>query len=296
MIDLWKNRNWGPMLLKEEEKVFDSLEFLYELKFDGQRAIIFVNPKNVKIVNRHSKDISYLFPELQKLKTMVKNNVIFDGEIVAFENNMPSFTKLQERTHLKDKMKIRYYSESRPIIFVCFDILYWDKNLVDLPLWERKKILNKFSDNEYFIKNKFVLGKGKELFEKVKKLKLEGIVAKNKNSLYYTNTRTDNWIKIKNLKRESFFIGGYVDNKSNVGSLCLGEYQNGVFNFVGKVSVAKKYKVWQQVKVAKKLIKSPFSNFDEKVNFVMPKYKCIVKYLERTKKGHLRQPIFKEMN
>ena len=84
-MDLWNNRNWTPMLLKEIEEPFNSLEHIFEIKFDGTRTILFVNQNEVKVYNRRKGDISYLYPELQNIKEVVKRNTIFDGEIVIME-------------------------------------------------------------------------------------------------------------------------------------------------------------------------------------------------------------------
>ena len=105
MINIWKNRKWVPMLLKEQYEPFDSKDYIYELKFDGNRAVIFASPNKVVIQNRHKQDISYVYPELQKIKNLVTKDTIFDGEIVMFQDGAPSFSKLQERAHLKNKAK-----------------------------------------------------------------------------------------------------------------------------------------------------------------------------------------------
>ena len=156
MKDLWKNRDWTPMLLGEVEEPFNSNDYIYELKFDGIRAIIFANPKELKVISRNSHDITNLYPELQNIKKLVKKNTIFDGEIVVMNNGVPSFSKLQERSHLKKAEKIKQQVESNPVIFVCFDLLYENNNLINLPLLERKKKLDKFIDSDYFIKTKYI--------------------------------------------------------------------------------------------------------------------------------------------
>ena len=293
-MDLYENRNWYPMLLKEKEKPIDSEEYLYEVKWDGQRAIVFVSKEEVVIYNRHQRDISYLFPELQSLKNIGEQKVIFDGEIVSFEKGFPSFKKLQERTHLKAMNKITWQSINKPIIFIAFDILYENKNLVTLPLIKRKEILDKYQDTEVFIKNKFVRGNGKELWAKTKKMLLEGIVQKKIDSLYYINKRVDEWFKVKNFKEEVFDILGYIDKEeSNVVSLVLGEKKDGKDFVVGKVVMAKKNKLYDKLQKCKRRKLALKESIKEAI-FVEVKYQCKVKYIERTNNNHLRQPIFKE--
>ena len=292
-MNIWKNKNWSPMLLQEIDKPFNSKDYIFELKFDGQRAIVFASPNEVIIKSRNYHDITYLYPELQSIKNLVNKNVIFDGEIVVFDNNKPSFQKLQERFRLKNKNTIKAYSEKMKVEFVCFDIIYEDKDLTNLDLMQRKEILSKYKDNDVFIKNKYIDEKGVDLFKKVVKLDLEGIIAKKKDSKYIINDRNYNWIKIKNLKSENFYICGYNEKKgSNVVSLLLGEIKNNKYYFVGKVSMAKKRELYNKIKKLNVKKKSPFIDYNEEGNYITPKFKCKIKYLERTKSNHLRQPIF----
>ncbi len=295
-MNIWQNKNWKPMLLKEVEKPFNNKDYLFEVKFDGIRAIIFATSEKVIVQTRNKQDITNLFPELQKISKLVKAKTIFDGEIVAFNNNLPSFGKLQERTHLKNKTKINTQSQENPIIFMCFDIIYQNKDLTNLSLLARKKILATIKDNDVFIKTNYVEENGKALFQSIKKLGLEGIVAKEKRSLYNINTRTASWLKIKNFKQEKFVIGGYSDkNKNESITLYLGELRDKKLYFVGKVSLAKKYKLYTEIKKSKILKKSPFIDFTTNINFLNPHMTCFVQYIERTKNNHLRQPIYKNI-
>lgn len=293
-MNIWKDRNWGPMLLKEIEEPFDSKDYIFEVKFDGIRAILFVNKTSVKIQSRNKQDMTHLFPELQKLSELIDKNVIFDGEIIAFENNKDSFSKIQERIHLKNKKKIKTSANENPVTFMAFDILYENKDLTALPLLERKKYLNQYDDNDFFIKTKVIDTTGIDLFKSIKELNLEGIVAKAKTGKYSINKRTDDFIKIKNIQRDEFIIGGYEEKKNNILSLAIGEYRNDKFHFVGKVSVSKKKNIYNEIKNIKKS-KNYFCDFDEDIYFVKPNVTCHVEYLERTKNNHLRHPIFKDV-
>ena len=240
MINLWKNRNWSPMLLKELNKPFNSKEHIFEIKFDGIRAIIFANKKEIIIKSRNKTDLTNLFPELQSIKKIVNKNVIFDGEIIYFDKNKESFNKLQKRIHLKNRKKILNEAKNNPVTFIAFDILYENKNLTNLPLIKRKIILNEYNDNDNFIKIKYIDEYGINVFKSTKQFKLEGIVAKHKNGKYYINQRTDEYIKIKNIKSDKFIIGGYEIKKNNILSLALGEFKNNSFLHVGNASITKK--------------------------------------------------------
>lgn len=276
------------MLLYEKDIPFDNKNYLYELKFDGFRATVHVSPTYLKIYSRNGTDLTKLYPELQSLKTITKENTIFDGEIIAFDEDKPSFHILGKRSRVKSSSQILKYSKDYPVVFIAFDCLYKGKNLIDKPLLERKKILETFKDTNQFIKTKYILENGTNLFKKVKKMNLEGIVAKKIDSIYTPDSRTKDWIKIKNYKTESFVIGGYVKTNCKY-SLLLGEYRGKYLYYVGKVSV-NKLPDFRQIK------SSPFYNLnDEKIIYVKPSFKCAVSYIERTPNNNLREPVFKRM-
>jgi len=212
-------------------------------------------------------------------------------------NNKPSFSKLQERILIKDEKRIQRLIEYNPVVFVCFDILYENQDLTNLPLLKRKKILSKYTDNDYFVKSKIIDNDGIKLFNVIRKQGLEGIVAKKKDSLYIPNSRTKEWIKIKNLKEEDFYICGYKEEK-NVLSLLLGKRISTTkkLQFISKVTIGKKRKECTLIKSCIKT-KNNFINFDEQEYiYIKPIYKCTITFLEKTKNNHLRHPIFKCLN
>lgn len=293
MKDLWKDRNFLPMLLKEIDEPFDSEDYIFELKFDGIRALIFVNEKSIYIQSRNGIDLTDLFPELECIKNQINKNVIFDGEIVLLKNGKPDFSEVQRRIRIKDKLKIETYSKDNPVTFVVFDILYEDRDLTGLQLMKRKEILSKYKDSDNFIKTKFIEEKGIELFKEVKKLKLEGIVAKKKDGLYYINKRTDDFIKIKNIQDGEFFVGGYEKKKNDILSLSIGEYINSEFHFIGKVSIRESSSIYDDV-INSRESKNYFSDFNENIFYIKPSILCNVSFLERTKSNHLRHPVYRE--
>ena len=293
-MNLFNDHSWTPMLLDEIKKPFNNPNYLFEVKFDGIRALVFASPKKVSIYNRHAVEITNLYPELQEIKNLVKKNTIFDGEIVLMKNGKPSFLNLQTRAHLKDNKKINYLSVKEPVVFMAFDLLYEGCNLIDKPLIKRKELLSKYQESLVFDKVFYIMNDGIRLYEEVKKLELEGIVAKEINSKYLINTRCDNWLKIKNWIEERFFIGGFIEKDSlPTISLILGEFKEHKLYYVGKVVMAKKRSLYSKLKKQKN-IKNPFIDYSEEANFVKPIYSCVIMYLERTNNNHLRQPIFKE--
>ena len=288
-MNLWKNRNFTPMLLKEIDKPFNSKKYYYELKYDGYRALIFVNKNEIYIQSRNKNDITFLYPELSNIKKIVNKNVIFDGEIVIFENNKPSFNKISKRSKLKNKNIIKKESINNPVIFIAFDILYENKDLTNLPLIERKKILEKYQDTDFFIKSKVYLNNGIKLYNFIKKNNLEGIVIKDINGLYHINNRTSDFIKVKNIKSDNFFIAGYINNNKYTSSLVLCEKYNNDYIYVGKVLISKKNNIYEKILNIKKC-KNYLKIENNDITFIKPILSCKINYLERTKNGHLRHP------
>ena len=289
-MSLW-NKDIKPMLLGEVREVFDSKEYLYEVKYDGIRVLVFVSKDKVVIRSRYGIDITGLFPEMMVLCKMVKGNVIFDGEIIMLDNNKVSFSKLQKRIHLKNKKTIEFLSKTNPVIFICFDVIYEGKDLINLSLLERKEVLSNYRDNDVFIKSTYVIGDGTKLFNAIKKLDMEGIVAKKINSKYLVNERSDNWLKIKNYKSGDFIILGYINKEeSHVISLVLGEHLNKKIVYVGKVILGKKRNLADKILKMKKS-KAVVKIKDKDVIYIKPEIKCLIKYLERTENGLLRQPF-----
>lgn len=291
-MNLFKNPSFKPMLLTEIKEPFQSSEYLYEVKFDGMRALLFVSSNFFQIQNRHGKDVTFKFPELKAIKKLVQKPVIFDGEIVAFLHNKPNFMQLQKRIQLKNSQKIEKIQTKIPVVFVCFDILYENKNLINEPLIKRKKHLEKYPDTSYFIKS-FIFKDGITLFQKVQKLGLEGIVAKKKDSPYEINSRSTSWLKIKNIHQDVFAIGGYsFKDTTPFATLYIGEVKQNKLYYITKVAMAKKNHLFTLLQKIKQK-KSSFEDFDEKDIYYVPvKYFCLVSYLEKTAHG-LRHPVFK---
>ena len=230
-----------------------------------------------------------MYPELENIKNITKETCIFDGEIVLLNDGKPDFTKVMERFKLKNKNKILLMMENYPVTFHVFDILYMNKYLTDLTLIERKKILETFKDTDVFVKSKYIEENGKELFKVVKKNKLEGVVAKKKDSKYYFDTRSKDWLKIKNWITEEYYVCGYQFNKNNTIAIILGEKNKDDFYYVGKVLMGRKHTLYFKI-LDTNTIKNYVKNYSVKdSNFISPKYKLKINYIERTKDNNLRE-------
>ena len=287
---MFHNYQLKPMLLEEVNEPFNDKNFLYEIKFDGIRALIYVSKNSFKILSRNGTNLTNKYPELKKIQKLVGNHeIIFDGEIIATEGAHPSFSLLQKRNKIKkitDKI-----IEEVPVTFIAFDILYDNVDLTNLSLDKRKKILGQYPDNSVFIKSR-IYSDGLSLFKMVKKIGLEGIVAKKRKSIYLFGKRTSDWVKVKNIHVDNFIVHGYLE-KTNTYSLLLGEYKNNKLKYVGKVSVNKSHEVMKTLKKMKK-INNQFVNFDEKATYIIPVKTVRIHYLERTKSDMLRHATLDE--
>ncbi len=294
-MNLFKE-TFTPMLLTEKNKPFNNRNYIFEPKFDGIRALIYANKNQIKILSRNKNNISNLFPELIKIKNNITKNVIFDGEIIIMDENHPSFEKISKRLHLKSRKNILKASKENPAVYICFDILYENENLTNFPLLKRKKVLEKYLDTNVFIKTKYFKD-GINLFNKIKNINWEGIVAKKENSKYEINKRSENWIKIKNIKDSDFYINGYIENKKSVmNTLILSEKIKGKFYYRGKVTINKNKDDFKIIKNNKIVKKSTLVNFNEKdVFYIKPTLKCTVTYTEKTKNNTLRHPVYKTL-
>ena len=287
---MFHNYHLRPMLLEEVGKIFQSKDYLYEIKFDGFRVFIYANKDEFVILSRNGHHITKHYPELKSIQKIVGNHeIIFDGEIIATLNGLPSFSYLQKRSRVK-RISSQIINEI-PVTFIAFDILYDNQDLTNFSLVERKKRLEKFRDTNYFVKSRSYHN-GKKLFAMVKKLHLEGVVAKKRDSRYFFGERTSDWVKIKNIKVDNFFVHGYLE-KTNTYSLLLGEYKKETLNYIGKVSVNKKHDIIKKLKKLKK-INNQFVNFREDAIFVKPAYLVRVRFLERTNSGMLRHATIDE--
>jgi len=277
-------------------EILKSKHYIFEPKLDGTRALIFIDKKKkvFRIINRRNREISYRYPEFNFFNN-VKESCILDGEIVVFnEKGLPDFNLLQQREQTENKIEIKIKSKTIPACFVVFDILKLkEKDLRRLGLEKRKEILSKnvVKEDEYF-KKIISYCDGIKLWKIVKKLKLEGVIAKRKNSIYREG-RSEDWLKIKNFKSVDAIVIGFTKEKREISALALGLYKDGKIFYIGKVaSGLDEDKIKTFLKIARKTKPFKVENLNAKINFVKPEIVAEIKYMEFTKKKELRVPIF----
>ena len=297
-MDIFESKNIKPMLLAEEADPFDSDEYLFEIKFDGIRCIIYLDENGTEIRNKRNDRLNRTYPELKNLHKQVKKRCILDGELLVLKDGKPNFQEVQRRSLMTNSYKIELSSRSFPVNFTTYDILYLeDQSLTDLPLIKRKALLNKtVKENNFLSISRFIEKSGIELYNLTVQNDLEGIVAKKKDSKYHLDKRSKEWIKIKYLKDEDFIICGYIP-KIPMASLILGLYDNHVIVNQGHVTLGVSKEDFQSILSCKRVSATFYSNFpdDDHTIWIEPKLVCSVKYMMRTSTGGLRQPVFKEM-
>ena len=298
-----------PMLATPISKAFDDPAWLFEIKWDGYRAVAFVENGKVRLVSRNQNDLSGQFSELQELPTSLRaHTAVLDGEVVALdEEGRPSFSLMQQRTGLRGGGRRTAARGDLPILYYVFDLLYVDGyDLRRVSLEERKKVLESLVVPGNLIRySDHYPAEGTALFEVAKQKGLEGIVAKRRNSCY-EERRSREWLKIKITHTLDCVIGGYTDpegSRQYFGSLVLGLYnKNGELIHVGNAGSgfnhASLKQMWEQLK-ARETKRNPFYGpVDAKrTHWVTPELVAEIKYTEwthETAEGglKLRAPVF----
>ncbi|MDF2557894.1 MAG: dependent ligase [Bacillales bacterium] len=297
-MDIFDSKSIKPMLLAEEAEPFDSEEYLFEIKLDGIRCIMYLDTDETEIRNKRNDRLNHTYPELKNLHKQVKKRCILDGELLVLKEGKPNFQEVQRRSLMTNSYKIELASKKSPVLFTAYDILYLEnKQITDLNLIERKKLLTKtVRENESISIARYIEIHGIDLYNLTVQHDLEGIVAKLKNSKYYFDKRSKDWIKIKFLKDEDFVICGYI-TKSPMASIVLGIYKNGILINQGHVTIGVSRDDFQKIMSCKRVSQSFYSDFPVDVNtvWIEPTLVCSVKFMMRTSKGGLRQPVFKEL-
>jgi bifunctional non-homologous end joining protein LigD len=288
-------KHLSPMLATLVGEPFDEKGWIFEIKWDGYRALASKNG-SIQLVSRGKKSFNARFPTLVQELGKLRGSFIIDGEIVILDKEGKSnFQMLQN--YYKTKVGTPY--------FYVFDILMLNgKDLRDAPLLERKKLLKKVVSGAKHIRfSKHVEAKGKALFKAAEKSGLEGIIAKKGDSTYQSK-RSRDWLKIKTKNRQEVVIGGFTEPKGSrkrFGALMIGVYRRGKLEYAGHVGGGFNVKLLDQIYDDLKKVVSKDCPFSEEphpntpVTWVKPKLVCEVEFTEWTNEGKLRHPIFKGM-
>jgi bifunctional non-homologous end joining protein LigD len=297
-----------PMLAMSDEKPFDNPDWLFEIKWDGYRALAFIEDGKVRLVSRNQNDLTSQFSELQELPKFLKaKTAILDGEIVALdESGRSSFSLIQQRTGIRKGGRRVAGRPDLPTLYYAFDLIYLDGfDLHRVTLEERKRMLAGIVSTSGTLRYSDHFDNGLDLFAAAKQQGLEGILAKTRSSLY-EERRSREWLKIKITQTVDCVIGGYTDPegaREYFGSLVLGLYdKKGRLIHVGQAGTGFDHKTLKQIwQVLSKLEikKSPFhADVDAKnVHWIRPERVAEIKFSEwthETAEGgqKLRAPVF----
>jgi len=297
-MDIFESRNIKPMLIGEMQEAFDSPNYIYELKLDGLRCLAYLDKDETDLRNKRNIKMKVKVPELSEIHKQVKCRCILDGELIVIKDGKPDFFEIQRRSLMTNTFKIQLASSKLPATFTAFDILYYDDHEVkNLPLMQRKKLLEKtIKENERIAISRYIEESGIEFYKLAKQNQLEGIVAKKKDSKYYFDKRTKDWIKIKNLQDDDFVVCGYIFKDNNVISIVLGQYSSNQLVYKGHTTLGLSTVDFKLIKSTPEISAQPFNDLpsgNDNAVWIEPILVCTVKYMMKTANGSLRQPVFK---
>ncbi len=283
-----------PMLAKVKEKPFDEKGWLFEVKWDGYRAIAEIKNGEANLYSRNLIPFNKKYPPIARSLAAFDCDAVLDGEIVI----------LDEDGHA-DFQALQHYDEdpSPNLYYYVFDILYLNGfDLTGLPLLERKKYLRQiFPDLRNIKYSDHIENEGIAFFELAKKQHLEGIMAKRADSFYNKGSRSDQWLKIKIVKKQEAVICGYTaprNSRKGFGALILGVYEKGRLVYIGHTGGGFDNALLKSMKTKLDALvqeKSPFDvkiKTNEKVTWVQPKLVCEIAFSGWTEEAHMRHPIF----
>jgi bifunctional non-homologous end joining protein LigD len=284
-----------PMKAQLSDRMpFNSDEWLFEIKWDGYRAIAEVNEKGKKLYSRNGLTFDKAYIKVFEALSELSLPVTLDGEIVVLgSNGQPDFNKLQNYNN-KDKDKIQFY---------VFDVLEINgQDTTSLPLINRKELLKQLLPESDVIKYcDHLENDGKTFFTQMQQLGLEGMIAKRKKSKYLIGKRTSDWLKIKNVKTRDVVIVGFTEPKgsrSYFGSLVLAAYKDGELTSMGNVGTGFDEKTLKDLHQKLKKIVCKSSPLDvpikeqPDISWVEPVLVCTVAFTEITADGSIRHPVF----
>ena len=299
----------APMLARAGSLPADDQRWAYEIKWDGVRAIAYSTPGELRLESRNLKDITVAYPELARLnRALSSHSAVLDGEIVALGGDgRPSFGALQHRMQVTSKAQAKRLAKSTPATYVIFDLLWLDgHSITGLPYSERRELLTALELNgSSWQTPEHLLGSGSAVLAASAEQALEGIVAKRLDSTYQPGGRPGTWVKIKNIHRQEFVIGGWVPGKGSraagIGALLVGVHdERGMLRYSGRVGTGfTEQELDRLVKLLSPLERpgSPFAAGGTRpprdAVYCEPKLVAEVEFREWTAAGSLRHPSYK---
>lgn len=293
-----KSKPWlvKPMLSTLVDEPFDRAGWIFELKWDGYRAIASKRGGDVELYSRNELDFSGRFPPIYEAVRSLKHDVILDGEIVNTDKDGNAHFEWLQNWSKSEHGHLQYY---------VFDILWCDgHDIRNMPLLERKKLLQKVLPKNGPIRySDHIETDGQKLFKEMQKRGLEGMVAKNGDSVYHEAVRGQDWLKVKTHQRQEVVIGGYTEPRGGrqyLGALVVGVYDDaGNLIYTGHSGGGIPDKLRKELRDKLSKIERKSSPFllepkpNAPVHWVKPELVCEMSFAEWTSEGSMRQPQFK---
>lgn len=305
-----KPRFIQPMKPRLLEKPLTTGDWIYELKFDGIRAIAVKIDKKVSLLSRNENELAGRFPEIvEAIKNLPARECVIDGEVVALDKEGRSSFQLLQALELEGRKS--------PVRFYVFDLLQLDgKGLIKLPLTQRKGLLEKLCETigDPIRLSGEIGSDATKLLAEVKRHGLEGLIGKQRDSVYQPGRRSGAWIKLKCVNQQEFVIGGYTPpqgSRKYFGAIFVGYYRDEKLLFAGKVGTGFTGKLLSMLhrkfgqeerddcpfvdlpsKQNGKWVQAITPSMMRKMHWVNPVFVCEVKFAEWTRDGKLRAPVF----
>ncbi len=277
----------------------------YEIKWDGIRAMLYVDDDSIRITSRSGRDISKQFPEIVAGRKLLKcTQAVFDGEIIVPDaRGRPQFKDTVGRMHKGSERAIAAAARSHPAYCYLFDVLYLDGcHVIKEPLHHRKAWLKSVIKAGGHFRYSEDLDDGAALFDATREMGLEGIMAKLRDGVYTPGKRTDAWLKVKHRREMTCRIIGYTEGQGDrapwFGALHIADAEAEAIVYVGKVGTGFTQKVMKEVHAQLSRLKTVKKPFNEKTDddrvstWVEPVILCDVQYASMTDSGTLREPVF----
>ena len=297
-----------PMMAKPATRVpTPDAAWGFEFKWDGIRALAYVDGGRVRLISRTGEDVTGRYPEIHAMgRALGSREVILDGEVVALdENGRPSFEQIQQRMGLTSENDVRRKMKTVPVSYMVFDVLWQDGHSLMTSAYvdRRAQLAGLKLSGPSWQTSPFEKGGGHEMLEASLKGGLEGVMAKRLDAQYEPGRRSGAWLKVKNRNRQELVIGGWLDGEGKrrgyPGALLVGYYDGGKFVYAGKVGTGftdKTLDKLNEMLTPLAIDKSPFGAGappPRKAHFVKPKVVAEFEFVEWTRGGQLRAPAFK---
>jgi bifunctional non-homologous end joining protein LigD len=293
-----------PMQATLADRVPRGEDWLFEVKWDGVRAVAFLDNEEVRLQSRSGLRCERQYPELAVMPhQLAASQAVLDGEIAVLDaKGVSRFHLIQPRIANTDPNTIAHLVRSTPVVYFAFDLLYLDGyDLRGVALDKRRELLQQVLTPGPSVRiSDIVPGAGEDLLDAARENGLEGIVAKHARSIYESR-RSREWLKIKIVGEQEFVIGGFTQpqgDRDYFGALVLGVHQDGELRWVGNVGTGFDQKLLAALHARLQPLIVPECPFAERpkpdrgITWVKPELVCQVKYANWTPDDHLRAPVF----